>query len=55
MSRRPKLDHLDYHTIVQMVTDCGEELVAETDMRKIHKLRREYDMLADEHRKRIGR
>lgn len=52
---RHNLGHLAYLELVEMAAQCGEELVAETDGTLIHALRREYQMLADEHKKRIGR
>jgi hypothetical protein len=51
---KPDLSHLSYLDIVEASAECGEELRTETDGVLIHALRREYQTLADEHKKRIG-
>jgi hypothetical protein len=52
---KPDLSHLSYMEIVDFAAECAEELRTETDATVLYGLRREYQMLADEHKKRIGR
>lgn len=50
------LKYLTYHELVTCAAEIGEELLDPTnDMALIHALRREYQRIANEHAKRIGR